>query len=234
MRVLSDTDGDGVVYDTGFIASTSGRTHTYSPGAYTGVDTVIGDLRVSQALQYGKHYHWHVRYRDSAGVWSAWRADTPGGHQDFYTVQTGTFVIYSDQGSGNPVAGVYNWTSGQMMPAGRVTSPTAASAGKRWRCTGYTGTGSAPSGSGTSCPAFIITQDSTLRWNWVAQYQVSPSDGPNGSISPSSASWQDAGSDLTFTATPSGGYLVDRWIVNGVNVQYGGGAFLIKNLGHPA
>jgi hypothetical protein len=105
----------------------------------------------------------------------------------------------------------------------------------RWASTGYSGTGSAPSGSGTSYPAFTITQDSTLRWNWLAQYLVTPSAGPNGLINPSSASWQDAGVTLTFTATPTAtSFVVDRWIVNGVNVQYGGNTFTLNNLGGPS
>jgi subtilisin-like proprotein convertase family protein len=86
LRVRCDTDGDFVVYDTGFIADTSGYSHTYTPGVYSGFDPISGTTRVSQSLEWGKQYHWHVRYRDSEGDWSLWSADdNPDPHQDFYT-----------------------------------------------------------------------------------------------------------------------------------------------------
>jgi uncharacterized repeat protein (TIGR02543 family) len=85
LRVRSDTDGDIVVYDTGYVASSSGRTHQYTPGAYSGYDSIAECNRYSNPLEQGKHYHWHVRYRDSGGDWSAWSSDAPNPHQDFYT-----------------------------------------------------------------------------------------------------------------------------------------------------
>jgi len=69
LKVRCDTDGDIIVYDTGFAPDTSSRTHQI-PGGY---------------LEWGKNYHWHVRYKDSSGDWSEWSADTPDTHQDFYT-----------------------------------------------------------------------------------------------------------------------------------------------------
>jgi WD40 repeat protein len=71
LKVLCDTNSNIIVYDTGFIADTSGRTHTIPQGY----------------LEWNKHYHWHVRYQDSNGNWSDWSADDPNPHQDFYTQQ---------------------------------------------------------------------------------------------------------------------------------------------------
>ena len=84
LRVRCDTDGDVVVYDTGFIPDTSSHSHTYSPGTYTGYDAEAGVTRVSEPLEPGKYYHWHVRYRDDSGNWSHWSNDTPETHLDFY------------------------------------------------------------------------------------------------------------------------------------------------------
>jgi hypothetical protein len=69
LKVRCDTDGDIIVYDTGFVPDTLSRIHQI-PGGY---------------LEWGKNYHWHVRYKDSSGDWSEWSADTPDTHQDFYT-----------------------------------------------------------------------------------------------------------------------------------------------------
>ncbi len=78
---------DVPVYDTGFLPSASVDSHTYEPGLYTGFDSTAGSLRLSDALVYEQHYHWHVRYCDSGGDWSNWSSDDPALHQDFYTAQ---------------------------------------------------------------------------------------------------------------------------------------------------
>ena len=74
-----------MVYDTGFIPDVSKSTHRYSPSDYSGLDPISGDRRLSEQLGWDKHYHWHVRYRDSSGNWSEWCADDPNPHQDFFT-----------------------------------------------------------------------------------------------------------------------------------------------------
>jgi len=89
LRVRSYDDGDALVYDTGFIA---GHTHTYTPGAYTGRDPVTGDTRISNTLEWGKHYHWHVRYRDSGGDWSAWSAN---GH---FSIRSTEYLKFTSRG----------------------------------------------------------------------------------------------------------------------------------------
>ncbi|MEQ9716863.1 MAG: LamG-like jellyroll fold domain-containing protein, partial [Balneola sp.] len=84
LRVRSDSDDDKIVYDTGLIEDKTSLNHTYSSGSYTGTDA-LGQLRVSEQLEWGKQYHWHVRYRDSSGDWSIWSKDTEGDFQWFTT-----------------------------------------------------------------------------------------------------------------------------------------------------
>ena len=103
LRVRSDSDGDLIVYDTGFIASPGASSHTYQPGAYSGDDPVTGGRRYSYALAYGKRYHWHVRYRDESGAWTPWSADQIARHQDFFTVAPSAAAI-GTTGSNSQVA----------------------------------------------------------------------------------------------------------------------------------
>jgi len=93
LRVRSDDEGDWIVYDTGYVASTTSTTHTYAPGVYSGWDLIAESQRTSEALAWGRHYHWHVRYRDANGVWSPWSADSINAHQDFRTFQPGSPAI---------------------------------------------------------------------------------------------------------------------------------------------
>ena len=86
LRVLCDTEGDVIVYDTGYISDQSRNTHAYNPGHYNGSDSISGCNHISLPLEYGKTYHWHVRYYDSQGNWSPWSADVSGQHRYFYPV----------------------------------------------------------------------------------------------------------------------------------------------------
>ena len=47
-------------------------------------------------------------------------------------------------------------------------------------------------------------------------FLVTPTHGSNGSISPSTTFTAEYGEDVSFTATPNSGYVVDKWYVNGV------------------
>jgi len=102
LRVLCDTDGDTIVYNTGFLPSPQTvNTHNYTPGAYNGVDSVTLETRVSQSLQYDKTYRWNVRYRDTGGHWSRWSANDPGRYRYFRTgVRYSLTLTSNPSGSG--------------------------------------------------------------------------------------------------------------------------------------
>jgi subtilisin family serine protease len=69
-------------------------------------------------------------------------------------------------------SGTDNWYDTGALIVASVTSPADQIAGTRYRCTGWTGTGSAPS-SGTGTPAtFVMTEPSSVTWNWITQFQV--------------------------------------------------------------
>ncbi|BBO82767.1 hypothetical protein DSCO28_33330 [Desulfosarcina ovata subsp. sediminis] len=91
--ILADCDNPiGIVYDTGFIADSSGNSHVYTAGAYSGVDPVTGDTRISRPLNYASPndpdyglggYRWYVRYCDTGGNWSEWSDDSCGNSSFF-------------------------------------------------------------------------------------------------------------------------------------------------------
>lgn len=64
----------------------------------------------------------------------------------------------------------------------------------------------------------------------VQQFTVTPSAGANGSISPATAQVVNAGSSLTFTATPNTGFGVNQWLLDGNVVQNGGISFQLNNI----
>jgi len=207
-RVRCDTDGDIIVYDTGFISSTSGRTHTYNPGAYSGIDSITGDTRVSQSLQWGKHYHWHVRYRDSNSKWSAWSADTLNSHQDFYT-QLPTYTlninIYpSNTGSviKNPDKSSYN--QNEIV---QLTSIPVA---------GYTFVGWTGDVIGTDNPlSVIMNSNKNITANFTPiTYTLNVGVNPPGSGSvtknPNKSSY-NYNEVVQLTASPAAGYTFSSW-----------------------
>ena len=64
----------------------------------------------------------------------------------------------------------------------------------------------------------------------VQQFTVTPSAGANGSISPATPQVVNAGSSLTFTATPNTGFGVNQWLLDGNVVQNGGTTFQLNNI----
>ncbi|MFC1494576.1 Ser-Thr-rich GPI-anchored membrane family protein [Thermodesulfobacteriota bacterium] len=54
--------------------------------------------------------------------------------------------------------------------------------------------------------------------------------GSNGSISPSGSLSVTQGSDKTYTATPSNGYEVDKWYINGAQLADGDDSYTIQNI----
>jgi len=125
-----------------------------------------------------------------------------------------TLTVSSAHDSPNPSNGQHTYNDGSSVTCS-VTSPADQSGGTRYRCTGYTGTGSCPSGTGTSV-TFAITQDSTIVWNWAAQYSLtvaSAHDSPSPSVG---TWWYDSGASLTCSVTsPAEGYSCTGWTGTG-------------------
>ncbi|MDP2895883.1 MAG: right-handed parallel beta-helix repeat-containing protein [bacterium] len=148
-----------------------------------------------------------------------------------------SFMISSAHGSPVPAVGSYVHAPGQVVPGGSVTSPAYEDGQHtRYRCTGYTGTGNAPSSVGTdrtSYPAFRIWWDSALTWNWVAQYRMMAMAGEGGTVRPPGETWYDEGESVTFSAHPAKRHRVAEWFMDGGPVQMGGIVFSLHDIQRP-
>jgi hypothetical protein len=119
-----------------------------------------------------------------------------------------------------------------------VTTPADEAARTRYRCTGWTGTGSVSASGTAATTTFTITAPSSITWNWIAQYQLTVYVDPtairigNVTIDPigedrSSDSdwisyWYDEGREVTLTAQSmiSDKYLFAYWSVDGTDYAY--------------
>lgn len=127
--------------------------------------------------------------------------------------------------SPNPTSG---WFDVETSIMASVTSPASSGAGTRYACTGWTGTGSVPASGSTTAASFIITQDSSLTWNWKTQYLLtvvtdpsglvpSPSRNPAGETGSPNGWWYDNGVDVALTAETVAGYAFTYWDVDGAS-----------------
>ena len=64
----------------------------------------------------------------------------------------------------------------------------------------------------------------------INQYDISPSAGANGSISPSTVQTVNSGGEVIFTATPDTSYQVNEWLLDGSSVQTGGNTYTLSNI----
>ena len=94
-----------------------------------------------------------------------------------------------------------------------VATPADESAGQRWVCLGYEGTGSVPASGTSNTVSFTITNNSTLTWVWTNEYELVVSAAANGSVNSGVVNgWYTNGVTVTnITATPSNGYSFAYW-----------------------
>ena len=148
-------------------------------------------------------------------------ANTPISQLVMINVQTpppSTLTVASQHGSPTPPVGANSVVWGDLVRASVETPSDDNGNGLRYRCIGWTGSGSVPASGTSSSFDFTITRNSSVTWKWVEQYQITPQTSANGGLWPSEASWCDSGTSMTFTAIPFDGYQVNQWMVNGIAV----------------
>jgi len=91
-----------------------------------------------------------------------------------------------------------------------VVSPADESAGTRYVCTGWTGTGDIPGTGTNTVVSFTVSVNSTLVWHWVAEYLLDTEAGTGGGVDTGDG-WYTSGSEVTLTATGMPGFVFDGW-----------------------
>jgi hypothetical protein len=127
--------------------------------------------------------------------------------------------VYGDQAitesaftvAGNPVQhgspspngyGSVNIVDGTLV-TNSVNSPADQSAGTRYVCTGWTGTGSVPNtGSSSSC-SFTINANSSLTWQWSPSYYLDTGVSGSGAVSLTDAWHMGTSTVVQATADPN-------------------------------
>jgi lysophospholipase L1-like esterase len=118
-----------------------------------------------------------------------------------------------------------NYSSSQLFTA----APTMGYEVDKWTVDGndiQTG--------GTTYTLNTITATHTIAVSFkIMTYTVTASADANGSIDPSGAITKDYGSSQLFTANPVTGHEVDKWVVDGNDVQTGGNTYTLSNITAP-
>jgi hypothetical protein len=96
------------------------------------------------------------------------------------------------------------WHEAETVISRNVTSPFSNSTVTQYICTGWIGTGSAPSSGPPTTVIFVLNEPSSLSWNWKTQYQLTLYTDPKGlnprpSVSPEGP-WYDSGANVTCSA----------------------------------
>ena len=78
--------------------------------------------------------------------------------------------VSTAHGTPSPATGRTEWSWGNTVAASVAADESVD--GVRWACTGWTGTGSAPTNGTAASATFTIEEDSTLTWNWEKQNQI--------------------------------------------------------------
>lgn len=119
--------------------------------------------------------------------------------------------VTSPHGSPSPTS---NWFDSGTSIAASVTSPWSGITGTRYICTGWTGTGSVLATGTAASTAFIITQPSSITWNWKTQYYLTVRTDPSGIAAISGEGWYDETTNVTLLALPVPSYQFTYWDVD--------------------
>jgi hypothetical protein len=120
-----------------------------------------------------------------------------------------TLTVVSEHGAPDPVAGTHTYGSGTSLTC--TVSAVETRDFTRYTCTGWSGTGSVPSsGTGTNTGRFILTEDSSITWNWSTEYFLDTTIVGSGTVS-GGDTWYADGQTAVASAQPAIGYRFSHW-----------------------
>jgi hypothetical protein len=187
--ITADTSPYGSISPSGEVAVVFGSSQAFSI-------TASGNFNISDVLADGS----------SVGATNSYTFfDVTTNHtiSAVFVPKPRNLVVSSAHGVTIPAAGTNVLLAYSTTTCFVADSPVAAEGTTtQWVCTGWTGTGNIPaSGIGTNTDSIVITDDSTITWNWKTQYRLDAAAGSNGDVN--GGGWYDCGSNVTVTATAS-------------------------------
>jgi len=126
-----------------------------------------------------------------------------------------------NHGEVDPGYGSHFFPSGVVVNASADLTTTPEN-GRRYRCDGWSGGGSAPSDGASNTTSFVIEESSSVEWQWTTQYLLEQTSSVNGIIN-TSTWWAALCTGETVTAASSvsvGGtnYCFAGWLLDGIRM----------------
>lgn len=127
-------------------------------------------------------------------------------------------------GAVSPEYGNHTYPSGDVVRA-QAELHTQPDGTTRWRCAGWTGTGSAPGSGTTTAVTFAVQRPSTIVWNWTRQFALTQTSDVCGLVN--TTTWWDASASASTITAPaalcqaSTNYAFAFWRLDGVRQPHG-------------
>jgi hypothetical protein len=127
-----------------------------------------------------------------------------------FDLRSWDLIINSAHGAPSPAAGYYSLRHGSNITATAVTPVGDANPMIRYTADEIKLDGVDPVSSATGEISFILTNDTTLTWQWTTNYQLRAVSTGNGVVVPGSV-WYAAGATGCTTGYPSSYYHFSSW-----------------------
>lgn len=122
-----------------------------------------------------------------------------------YYIKQYKLNVISDHGSPVPLAGEHWYDEGEVIVLS-VNSPADESHNLRYRCSGWSGTGSIPSDGADIQLSFTMFSPSSIEWKWKTQHYLTVRTDPVGLDNPMGEGWYDNGTYAAIAvSSPTGG-----------------------------
>ena len=135
---------------------------------------------------------------DNLKVWDFAKTDFSDRFNEGTNAVSFSFTVVDARSNASPTSGVYSCMLGSNLSAS-VVSPISMGT-TQFVCTGATLVGNDVASSAITNVTLTLTNDATLTWNWQTHYLLTIV--TNGAGVVSGGGWQNAGSNVTLTASP--------------------------------